>query len=115
MEAHLRQEGRFAKVKTFVVNLTESHIKNELDILLHTNKPVLEQNDVEGNLPAAFLDSTNSQSPTGVFRIPPGIISKCLEAYLGRKNLAGQSGKELSTEEKKVGEQLQRCTQESAP
>ena len=83
------------------MNLTESHVKNELDILLRTNKPVLEQNDVGGNSPAAFLDLTNSQSPTGVFRIPPGVISKCLEACRGRKNLAGRLAKQLFTEEER--------------
>ena len=113
LEAHLRQEDRLAKVETFVVNLTESHVKNELDILLRTNKPVLEQNDVGGNSPAAFLDLTNSQSPTGVFQIPPGVISKCLEACRGRKNLAGRLAKQLFTEEERK-ESNCRCTRKKA-
>ena len=84
------------KVESLVLALSETTVKKELETFWAKPKESIM------NSSPAFLDLTNSQSPSvDVFRIPAGVLSKALDACRGRRNLAGRLAQMIFSEEER--------------
>ena len=89
-------ESLVCKRSSLVFALSETMVKEELETFRAKPK------ESTVNSSPAFLDLTNSQSPSvDVFRIPAGVLSKTLDAYRGRTNLAGRLALMIFTEEER--------------
>ena len=87
------------KIRTYIIYylaLSETTVKKELETLLVKPK------DSPLNSSPAFLDLTNSQSPSvDGFRIPAGVLAKALDTCRGRRNLAGRLTQLIFTKEER--------------
>ena len=91
----MKRDERLTEVGSQIKGIiSEATVKSEVDVLLRSMS-----ND-EPKSPSPLVDLTNLQSPPTT-RIPPGVVSVCLQTCRGRKNFAGRLTQKIFTDEER--------------